>query len=156
MKRFRYEYGDNPVHLVVGVVSLAVGVWALYKALGVLGIPINFVKWFAGGVVLHDLVFLPIYSAIGVLVAAAVTGGSHSRLRIAALNHLRVPTLLSALALLVWFPLILRKAPGSFERLTGHANDFYLGRWLALCAVLFAGSAIAFLLRLRSLRRSAP
>jgi len=155
VKRFRYEYGDNPVHLVVGLLSLAVGAWALYKALGLLGIPINFVKWFAGGVVLHDLVFLPIYSAIGVLVAAAVTGGSHSRLRIAALNHLRVPTLLSALALLVWFPLILRKAPGSFERLTGHANDFYLGRWLALCAVLFAGSAIAFLLRLRSLRRSA-
>lgn len=152
MRRFRYEYGDNPVHLVVGAASLAVGAWALYKALGLLGIPLNFVKWFAGAIVLHDLVFLPIYSAIGLLIAAAITGGSRSRLRIAALNHLRVPALLSALAFLVWFPLILRKSPGGFERLTGYANDFYLGRWLALCAVLFGVSAIAFLLRLRSLR----
>lgn len=155
MRRFRYEYGDNAVHLVVGVVTLAVGAWALYKAIGLLGIPANFVKWFAGSIVVHDLVFLPIYSAIGVLVAAAITGGRRSPLRIAALNHLRVPTLLSALALVVWFPLILRKAPGSFEHLTGYANDFYLGRWLALCAVLFGVSAIAFLLRIRTLRRSA-
>ena len=155
MRRFRYEYGDNPVHLVVGVVSLAVGAWALYKAIGLLGIPVNFVKWFAGSIVIHDLVFLPIYAAIGVLVTAAMTGGSHSRLRIAALNHLRVPALLAGLAFVVWFPLILRKAPGSFEHLTGYANDFYLGRWLALCAVLFGVSAIAFLLRIRTLRRSA-
>ncbi len=154
MRRFRYEYGDNPVHLVAGVASLAVGAWALYKVIGLLGIPLNFAKWFAGAIVLHDLVFLPLYSAIGVLVAAAITGGRRSRLRIAALNHLRVPALLSALAFLVWFPLILRKAPGSFQHLTGYANDFYLGRWLGLCAILFAGSAIAFLLRLRSLRTS--
>jgi hypothetical protein len=156
MRRFRYEYGASPAHLVAGGASLAVGVWALWKVLGLLGMPHNFVKWFVGAILLHDLVFLTLYSAVGVAVAALILRRRPTRLRIAALNHLRVPALLSGLALLVWFPLILRKAPGSFERLTGHANDYYMGRWLALCGVLFAGSALLFVARLRSLRTDEP
>lgn len=152
MRRFRYEYGARPIHLLAGVASLAVGVWALWKVLGLLGMPHNFVKWFVGAILLHDLVFLSLYSALGVAVAAVVLRGERSRVRVAALNHLRVPAVLSGLALLVWFPLILREAPQSFEHLTGHGNDYYMGRWLALSAVLFAGSALLFALRLRSLR----
>lgn len=152
MKRFRYEYGAGPVHLVAAAVGLGVAVWALFTGLGVLGRPQNFVKWFVGAIVLHDLLFLPLYSALGVAASGALLRGERTRLRVAALNHLRIPALLSALMLLVWFPLILSKAPVSFARATGYSDDFFLGRWVALTVVLFAGSALLFAGRARSLR----
>ncbi|MFJ1654222.1 hypothetical protein ACIOC2_23190, partial [Streptomyces sp. NPDC088337] len=56
--------------------------------------------------------------------------------------------------LLVWFPLIFALStpyPGA----TGLSMDVYLGRWLAITAVLFAASAVAFALKLRRVRRAA-
>jgi hypothetical protein len=152
VKRFRYEYGAGPMHLVAAVVGLGVSAWALVTVLGLLGRPVNFARWLAGSVVAHDLLFLPLYSAAGALVALAVLRGRPSPLRTAALNHLRVPALLSGLALLVFFPLILSKAPKTFERATGYSPDFYLGRWLVLSAVLFGLSALVFVVRLPALR----
>lgn len=153
MGRFRYEYGAGPVHLIAAVAGLAVALWALVTALGVLSRPENFVKWFIGAIVLHDLLFLPIYSALGAAASGALVRGRPTRVRIAALNHLRVPALLSGLMLLVWFPLILTTAPITFERATGFAPDMFLGRWVALTVVLFAVSALAFVVRAPSLRQ---
>ncbi len=152
MSRFRFEYGAGPVHLVAAVAGLGIAVWALLTVLGVLGRPENFVKWFIGAIVLHDLLFLPIYSALGVAASGALIRGRRTRLRIAALNHLRIPALLSGLMLLVWFPLVLAKAPITFERATGFAPDMYFGRWVALTAVLFGASALLFAIRAPSLR----
>ena len=152
MSRFRREYGAGPAHLIVAVACLGVGGWALLMALDVLGRPENFARWFAGSILLHDLVALPLYSALGVAVAALVIGRRRTPVRIAALNHLRVPALLAGLALLVWFPLVLSKAPVTFARAAGYRPDVYMGRWLALCAVLFGASAIMFLVRLPRLR----
>jgi len=73
--------------------------------------------------------------------------------RIAALNHLRVPVLLAGLALLVFFPLILRTGESSFTAANGLTPDVYLGRWLALTAVLLIGSLLVFCIRLPRLRR---
>ncbi len=152
MKRFRYEYGASPVHLLVALASFAVSAWALAQVFDVLSTPGRFLLWFLGAIVLHDLVFLPLYSLLGLGAAGALTRGDRrSRLRVAALNHLRIPALLSGLMLLVWYPLILSKAPGGFERTTGMSTDVYLERWLALSAVLFAGSAILLALRARRL-----
>lgn len=156
MKRFRYEYGAGPVHLLTAVLGLGVAVWALFTVLGVIGRPDNFLKWFIGAIVLHDLLFLPLYAALGVAASGALLRGQHTRLRIAALNHLRIPALLSGLLLVVWFPLVLSKAPSTFERATGYSDDFFFGRWLALTVVLFAGSALVFAVRARSLREDAP
>ena len=36
---------------------------------------------------------------------------------------------------------------------TGLTKDAYLGKWLLLCAVLFAGSALLFAFRARALKR---
>ncbi len=152
MKRLRYEYGAGPAHLVIGLVCIAVAVWALLMAVGMLGRPQNFVRWFVGSILLHDLVAVPLYSALGVGVAAVIVGRRRTPVRIALLNHLRVPALLAGLALLVWFPLVLAKAPITFARATGYRPDAYMGRWLALCAVLFGVSAIIFLVRLPRLR----
>jgi hypothetical protein len=92
---------------------------------------------------------------VGVIVSALVLGRTArgSRLRIAALNHLRVPALLSGLLLLVWFPLVARKAPRTYTSLTTLSLDVYLDRWVVITAVLFSGSALLFALRARRLAR---
>jgi hypothetical protein len=38
-------------------------------------------------------------------------------------------------------------------RVSGLSKDVYFGRWLTVTAVLFAGSALLFAIRLRRLRR---
>ena len=84
-------------------------------------------------------------------VASSAAAPGRSRLRIAALSHVRVPALLSGLALLVWFPLILGLDPEVFERAAGTSNDVFFERWLMLTAALFAGSALVLALRARRL-----
>ena len=156
MKRFRYEYGASPVHLLVALTSFVVSAWALSQVLDVLSTPNQFLLWFLGAIVLHDFLFLPLYSLLGVGAAGALTRTDHpSRLRIAALNHLRIPVMLSGLMLLVWYPLVLSKAAAGFEDTTGMSTDVYLDRWLLLTAVLFLGSALLLAVRARGLREPA-
>ena len=151
--RFRYEYGASPVHLLVALTSFVVSAWALAQVLDVLSTPNRFLLWFLGAIVLHDLLFLPLYSLLGLGAAGALTRGDHpSRLRIAALNHLRIPVMLSGLMLLVWYPLVLSKAAAGFENTTGMSTDVYMERWLLLTAVLLVGSALLLAVRARGLR----
>lgn len=155
MRRFAYEYGASPLHLVVALTSLLLAAWALLQVTGEISATGKLLTWFLGAILLHDLLFVPLYSALGVVVGRALLGGERrSRLRVAALNHLRVPAILSALALLVWFPLILTRSQAGFERATGLTQDVYLGRWLGLTAVLFAGSALLLALRARRLKQA--
>ena len=156
MRRLRYEYGAGPIHLMFAVASFAVIAWALSTAIDVVGDPKNFLLWLAAAIVLHDLILLPLYSLAGLLARGALrTHGGRERLRVAALNHLRVPALLSGAALVVWFPLVLGLREGTFERLTGRSNGIYLERWLLLTAVLFLASALLLALRARRLRSQA-
>jgi len=151
---FRRRYGAGPLHLLAVLGALAVGAYALSRVFGLLPQPLSFFIWFAGAIVLHDLVFLPGYSLLGNGVARVVAGKAPpSRVRIAALNHLRVPVLLAGLALLVFFPLVLRTGESTFTLANGLTPDVYLGRWLALTAVLLVGSLLVFCIRLPRLRR---
>ncbi len=153
MRRFRYEYGASPVHLLVALTAFVVSAWALAQALDLLSSPGRFLIWFLGAIVLHDLVFYPLLSLLGLGTAGVICRGDRpSRLRIAALNHLRVPALLSGLMLLVWYPLILSKRAAGFERTTGMSTEVYLDRWLVLTAVLFLASALVLAVRARRLR----
>ena len=154
MSALRARYGAGPLHLVGVLAALAISAYALSRVFSLLPQPLSFFIWFAGAIVLHDLLFLPGYSLLGKGVAQAVAGtGSPSRVRIAALNHLRVPVLLAGLALLVFFPLILRTGESTFTSANGLTPDVYLGRWLALTAVLLIGSLLVFCIRLPRLRR---
>jgi len=151
---FRKRYGAGPLHLLGVLFALAISAYALSRVFGLLPQPLSFFIWFVGAIVLHDLLFLPGYSLLGKGVARAVAGGEpRSRVRIAALNHLRVPVLLAGLALLVFFPLVLRTGESSFTSANGLTPDVYLGRWLALTAVLLIGSLLVFCIRLPRLRR---
>ena len=133
------------MHLLLALASFSVAAWAFARVLGTLSDPARFVAWFAGAIVAHDLVLLPLYSIVGVAAGRLLAGP--------ALNHLRVPALLSGLMLLVWFPLILRQNPAGYRRVSGLSVDVFLDRWLALSAALALGSALAFVLRKRRLRQ---
>jgi uncharacterized membrane protein len=154
--RFRERYGAGPLHLLAVLASFAIAAYALERALGLTSNPDRILLWLAGSIVAHDLILLPLYSLVGVLAAGALFAGERrDRLRIAALNHLRLPALLSGLLLLVWYPLVAGPADRTFMRATGLSKDVYLERWLLLSAALFAASAVVFALRLPRLRRAA-
>ncbi len=155
MTWFRRLYGASPAHLLALVASLAVGAYALTQVLGLVSDPRRVLIWLAGAILLHDLILLPAYALAGRAAETLLAPESRrSRLRIAALNHLRVPFLLSGLLLLVWWPVIGRKAPRTYLHASGLTVDPYLGRWLAATAILFALSALIFALRARALGRS--
>ncbi len=148
MNAFRREYGAGPLHLLAVTASIAVAAYALSRVFDVVGEPPRVVLWLAGAIVAHDLVLFPLYALLGLIAGGAlVPDARRSRLRIAALNHLRAPALASGLLLLVWFPLIAAKAPRTFMRSTGLDVGIYFDRWLLATAVLFTGSALLFALR---------
>jgi hypothetical protein len=154
MRAFRRSYGAGPLHLVAVLATLAVAAYAFSRIYAVIGDPDRVVLWLGGSIVAHDLLLFPLYGLAGVIAAAALAPhGRHSRLGLAALNHLRAAALLSGLLALVWFPLIAAKAPGTFARTSGLDVGVYRERWLIATAVLFGGSALLLVVRAPFLRR---
>ena len=66
---------------------------------------------------------------------------------VAWINHVRVPSIISALLLVMFFPLVLRLSSGEYLADTGFTEQAYLYNWLAVSGILFAGSAILYLIR---------
>ncbi len=146
-RRFRYEYGSGPLHLVAIAASFSLAGYALLQ---VLDQPrsLDVVLWLGAAVVAHDLVLLPLYSLMAAIAYRGLGVARGEPVRVAALNHLRIPAMLSGLAFLVWFPLILRLSD-RYERATGLQIEPYLSRWLLLTGVAFAVSGLAFAVRVR-------
>ena len=69
------------------------------------------------------------------------------------INHVRVPVIISALLLAMFFPLILRLSNPYYQQVTGFNENVYIVNWLAVTGVLFAGSALAYAIRLGRARR---
>lgn len=107
--------------------------------------------WFVGAALLHDLVLLPLYAAAD----RAVVRGLGAARRREWVPYVRVPAALSALLLLVWFPLISGMVEQRYRPGTGLPADVFLARWLLITAVLFGGSALLLALRVPRLRRAA-
>jgi hypothetical protein len=143
---FRREYGAGPLHLLAVLVTMAVAGYALARVFDLVANPGRVVLWLGGSIVAHDLVLFPIYALLGALLASAIA--PKTRLRIAALNHVRTPALLAGLLGLVWYPLIAAEAPGTYTRASGLTVDVYRDRWLIAAAFLFGGSALLFAARL--------
>ena len=136
----RYRYGSGPLHLVLVLASFALaGAAALQVAPDPLRL--RYLAWFLGAVLLHDLVLFPLYASLDRAATAAVGPG--------AVNHLRVPALLSGLLLLLFAPVVLQRSEPAFGTASGLTQDVYLGRWLALTGVLFLGSAVLYAVRRR-------
>ncbi|MFE1796684.1 hypothetical protein ACFW9L_11025 [Streptomyces sp. NPDC059517] len=140
---------EGTVQLLLLACSFALAGYAGVRLLGDdwLGVTL----WFVGAALLHDLVLLPLY-AVADRGVVRVFGAAGHRERA---MYVRVPAALSALLLLVWFPLIGGQVDRRYRMATGLPADGFLGRWLLITAALFAGSALLFLLRLRlRLRRT--
>ena len=148
MSRFRRRYGASPLHALAHLAAFALAGFALLQLVDVRGAG-NVLVWLIGAVVLHDLLLLPFYSALD---RAAQTVGE----RVGAVNHLRVPAGLSALLLLVSFPLILGRSTARLEQVSGAPAADYLMRWLLITAALCAGSALLYLVRSRSAAAKRP
>jgi hypothetical protein len=155
MARFRSAYGDSPLHLLAVLASFAIAGYAFLRivenpsALGTL-------IWFGGAAVAHDLIAFPLYSALNLIAHRSIEGPEDTweeRRRVPLINHVRIPAFLSALALLMFFPLILRLSATNYEKDAGLSPDVFLTRWLGLCAALFLGSALIYAVRLRRATR---
>jgi hypothetical protein len=175
----RRRYGDSPLHLLALAASFAL---AGYAVLAVVTAQQwrGFALWFAVAIVGHDLLLFPLYTLADLSVrrllprraggmrgtrpadeasradgtdrAGAMTAG---RTVPAVVNYLRVPAAFSLLVFLVWFPLILGLPAGTYHRASGLSASPYLGRWLAVTGVLFAGSAACYAVALRRAGRRA-
>lgn len=155
---FRRHYGASPLHLFALLTSFALAGYAVTRVLADNGPLLNIGIWFVGAAIGHDAVLYPLYAITDV--------AAHNRLLrrhrpppalagVPWINYLRVPVALSALLMLVWFPLILGGRDDAFAGATGLHTNVYLGRWLGIAAVLFLGSAIVYAVRLgRAIGRS--
>lgn len=140
-------YGEGPLHLLLLLASFALAGYAGVRLLA--GDWLAVLVWFVGAALVHDLLLVPLYGLVDRAVQAAL--GRRHRSWTA---FVRVPLFLSGLLLLVWFPLISGRVV-RYESATGLPAEVFLGRWLLLTAVLFAGSAGWLLVRTLRLRRRA-
>ncbi|MEO3873688.1 hypothetical protein ABGB18_33170 [Nonomuraea sp. B12E4] len=151
-------YGAPVWHLLALALCFLVAGYAATRVVEV-GIWPGFLVWFVGAVILHDLVLFPLYSAAD-FAARSSTARARRRGRTAArrrprpprrrpapINYLRVPTAFSGLLLLVWSPLILRGAEPNYRAAVGLSTIPYFTRWILVTLVLFAASALLYVLR---------
>ena len=129
------RYGASPVHLLAHLAALALAAWALVQIPG-LGNWQRIVVWLVAAVVVHDLVLFPGYTVAGRLVGRS--------------PFVRIPLALSALLLLVFFPVMCGKGEGAYARVSGAEWDGYAERWLLVSALLFLGSGILYAVRSRT------
>ncbi|WP_405590428.1 hypothetical protein [Streptomyces sp. NBC_01190] len=143
---FRAVYGERPAHLLALLASFALCGYAITRLLardwwGV-------AQWVAGAALIHDLVLVPLYGGADWLLHKAARGRRRgSQVRIAVVNHIRVPAFLSLLLLLVYWPLISQDAGPQYRNATLLSPGVFLGRWLLITAVLFTASALILVFR---------
>ncbi len=145
-KWLRVHYGAGPLHLLCLPAGLAFAgylVWTIIPAANSTRILI----WVIGAAVAHDLLLWPIYTIADRSAQMIGRRGSPAR-RVAWINHLRIPAVLSAVTLAVSFPLVLRHSEGTYRAATGLSEHPYLARWLLLTGAAFAVSAVIYGVRL--------
>ncbi|MGW7237708.1 hypothetical protein [Streptomyces sp. NPDC054804] len=160
LRRLRLPLG-SPLQLLLLACSFALAAYAGVRLLS--GDWLGVVLWVVGAALLHDLVLLPLYS-LADRAAVRGLGGAGRRVGVpptplgqwGRAMYVRVPAALSALLLLVWFPLISGTVAGHYRSATGHSSDGYLTRWLLITAVLFGGSALLLARRLRRATKRRP
>jgi hypothetical protein len=145
--RPRSAYGEGPAHLLGHLLLFAGAGYAIVQladARDARGIAM----WLVGLALVHDLVFLPAYVVLDRFGRRALPA-----LRVPIVNHVRFVAIVAGSLLLVWFPLILDRAPANYVRATGHAPPDYLGRWLSITAGLALASAAVYGIRVLRPRR---
>jgi len=156
--RFRAAYGASPLHLLAVVASFAVAGYGFLRIFDSPS-PESTLIYFGAAVFAHDLLAFPFYSTLNLIAHRSLVEPADSwlaRRRVPAINYVRVPSVLGGIAFLLFFPLILGLGAERYEDSTGESVDVFLTRWLLLCGVLFAGSALLYAVRLRLASRDRP
>lgn len=155
----RRLYGERPLHLFAQLIAFAFAGYAASRVLfaepGAAWVAI--LVWFVGAALGHDLVVYPLYAIADATAHARLFRRARPLPVVAGvpwINHLRVPVAFSLLILLVWWPLILSDAPGTFFAATGLTTGVYLGRWLGITGVFLLVSGVLYAVRVR--RAAAP
>jgi len=139
-------YGSTPLHLLAHLASLALAGWAILQITDARA-PWQIFFWLIGSVLLHDALLWPFYTILDQITQGLTIAGDRGR--VLAINHLRIPAGLSALMFIAAFPAILELKEGNFTRVSGLGYEGYLGRWLLVSGLLFAGSAVLYAVRVR-------
>lgn len=157
----RDRYGASPLHALLGLASFAVVGIAVSGWFDEPTVSLKYILiWFAGAILAHDMLLLPLYSAVDRL---AMIGRSRPALadapapqRPPAWVYVRVPLLLSGLLLLVFGAEILElgNSDSTFHAASGAHQHVYLTRYLSIVAALFVLSALAYAARTLRARRS--
>jgi hypothetical protein len=152
----RRHYGAGPLHLAGLVACFAIAAYALAKVLGENGWKAIFAL-FAVCIIAHDLIVWPVYGLADRMALRFQNRTQHrtndrARPVVPWINHVRVPVVISVLLAVMFFPLILRLSNPYYQAVTGFNENVYLINWLVVTGVLFAGSALAYLVRVAAAR----
>ncbi|TDK98197.1 hypothetical protein EUA02_02330 [Mycobacterium paragordonae] len=161
---FAKYYGAHPLHLLTMVAGFALlGYVLIALRPAALWNPDKWWQsvavWFAAAVVGHDLVLFPLYALADAVLGRLPGNQSESPPRspkIPVRNYIRFPALGAGLTLLVFLPGIIEQGADTYHAATGLTQQPFLGRWLLVVAVLFAGSALTYAARLILARRRMP
>lgn len=146
-------YGDQPLHLLTMAAGFALlgYIVATFEPM-TLWDPHSWwhsiAVWFAASIIVHDLLLFPIYALADRILWARAGRRPIRQPRVSVRNYVRIPALGSGLTLLVFLPGIVRQGASTYLAATGQTQQPFLGRWLLLTAVMFATSAVVYLLRL--------
>ena len=156
MKRFGSLYGASPLHLLAAIASFAIIAYGFIRIFDSPA-PESTMLFFIAAIFAHDLIAFPMYSSLNQIAFHSFKGDREwwlSRGAVPPLNYIRIPTVISGFLLLLYFPLIFRLSADRFLASSGQSVDVFLGRWLGIVAVLFAGSALLYALRIRRSRKA--
>lgn len=154
---FRRLYGDDPLHLFAQIVTLALAGYAASRVPLESDVWVKMLVWFVGAALGHDLVLYPLYAIADSAAQFRLFRRARPLPAVAGvpwINYLRVPIGLSLLLLLVWWPLILDDAPGTFFAATGLTAEVYLSRWLGITGVFVLVAAVGYALAVRRAART--
>lgn len=144
---FRRRYGASPLHLAAHLLVFAIALFAIWRISNAQSL-IKLIALYIGFAIAHDLIFLPAYSGLDRAMRAAL-----ARLRIGrpgsvpAINHIRVPALISGLLLIIYAPMISGRDAHGYLISSGHPVEGYLRNWLLISVALFLGSALIYAMR---------
>jgi hypothetical protein len=144
---FRRRYGASPLHLLAHLLGFAIVAFALDRIFSG-GDVKELLMWYLGFAIAHDLLFVPAYTGLDRLLRATIARlPPPTRTGLPVINHLRAPVVISALLLIIYFPLISGQPDGWYVDLSGHHLTHYLRNWLLITAVLFLGSGLIYAVR---------
>lgn len=155
MRRLFRHYGAGPLHLLCLLACAVVSAYVVTR-IHAEGGWVRIAAWFVLALIVHDLVVWPLYTLADRSVLRIARRHPKRIPRVPWINHVRMPAIISGVLLGISFPLIFRLSSRFYTKSSGMSESPYLGRWLLVTGILFAGSAVIYASRLvRAHRRDA-